>query len=140
MQRRSWIIAFHWATFLMLLAMIKGGSAASGLRWAFVAVAGIWCAMAIVKGLAGRPGPKLQGAMRTLYPWSHRGMYALLGLVAVLNLGALLNITPMVWAWNTLLLLLVTAIFHAIFHLWRHTSLNDGALRMMTPKMWHKYL
>ena len=140
MQRRGWVIAFHWATFLMLLAMIKGGSAAPGLRWAFVVVVGIWCGLALIKGLAGKPSQKLQGFMRAIYPWSHRAMYGLLGLAALLNFGALLSVAPMTWAWNALLVLLVTAIFHAIFHLWRHTSLNDGALRMMTPKNWHKFL
>ena len=140
MSRRSWIILFHWCIALLVLAMIKGGTSAPLIRWAFVLIGLTWVGLAVAKGLAGKPGPKLQGAMRTFHPWSHRAMYGLLGGTAVLNLGALINVTPTVWAWNALLVLLVASIFHAIFHLWRHTSLNDGALKLMTPKIWHKYL
>jgi len=32
------------------------------------------------------------------------------------------------------------AALHAVFHLWRHTTLADGALRRMTPEVLHKYL
>jgi len=29
---------------------------------------------------------------------------------------------------------------HAVFHLWRHRALRDGALRLITPKAMHKVL
>ena len=140
MRGRGLIIFLHWSVALLLLAMIKGGSAAPALRWTFVGLGALWVGRALVRGLAGRPGPKLQGPLRAAYPWLHRGMYALVGVAAMLNAGALLGLVPLTVAWNSLLVLLVASIFHAIFHLWRHTALNDGALRMMTPRIWHKYL
>ncbi len=139
-SRRALTITLHWALFLMLLAMIKGGTAAEPLRWAFVAGGGLWVGMAVLRGLLGRPGPKLTGLARSSFAPMHWAMYALLAAAVVLNATALLALTPQVWAWNSLLVLLVAATFHAIFHLWRHTALNDGALRMMTPKAMHKHL
>ncbi len=140
MTRRGLTILLHWGTLMLVLAMIKGGSAAPALRWTFVVFGAVWVGLALVKGLLGKPGPKLTGAARAAYPWMHRGMYAVLGIAVALNLGALLNLTTLDMAWNSLLVLLVASTFHAIFHLWRHTTLYDGALRMMTPRIWHKYL
>jgi cytochrome b561 len=140
MTRRRFTILLHWSVLLLILIMIKGGSDAPALRWAFVLMGGVWVAIALLRGLLGKPGPKLTGAFRTAYPWMHRGMYALIGLTVVLNFAALINIASRTAAWNSLLVLGVAAIFHSIFHLWRHTSLNDGALRLMTPKFMHKHL
>lgn len=124
----------------MVLAMIKGGSAATGLRWAFVVAGAIWIATLLRSGMLGKPGPKLTGLFRTAYPWMHYGMYALLGIAVIANGLDLVGRGTDAFAWNSLLVLFVASIFHSIFHLWRHTTLNDGALRMMTPKIWHKYL
>ncbi len=140
MTRRGLTIVLHWGLLFMILMMIKGGTAAPALRWAFVGAGGLWAGLAIGFGMLGKPGPKLQGSARVAFPWLHRAMYAGIAVAAGLNLGALLGVTPMIWAWNSLLVLFVAGIFHGIFHLWRHTTLNDGALRMMTPKIWHKHL
>ncbi len=32
------------------------------------------------------------------------------------------------------------ALFHAGFHIWRHIKLRDNALRIMAPKVFHRYL
>lgn len=130
----------HWAVLFMLLAMIKGGTAATGLRWAFVIAGAVWIGVMIKGGLLGKPGPKLTGVFRTAFPWMHYGMYGLLGIAVVINAIDLIGVDADTAAWNSLLVLLVASIFHSIFHLWRHTALYDGALRMMTPKIWHKYL
>ena len=45
-DRRGLVIALHWASAILLLAMVKGGSAAPGLRWAFVAIVAVWAGMA----------------------------------------------------------------------------------------------
>lgn len=140
MSRRTLIIALHWAVFLLVLAMIKGGSAAIWLRWTFVILGAVWVGMALVQGMLGKPGPKLTGLFRAAFPWMHRGMYALVGVAVLMNALALLGLAQGAVAWNALLVLFVASLFHAIFHLWRHTALNDGALKRMTPKIWHKYL
>ena len=38
---------------------------------------------------------------------------------------------------NAVILLIVT---HTLFHVWRHYWLKDNALRIMVPKVLHKYL
>jgi len=124
----------------MVLAMIKGGSAAAGLRWAFVIAGAVWIALLLKGGMLGKPGPKLTGLFRSAYPLMHYGMYALVGIAVIANAIDLLGYSVETAAWNSLLVLFVASIFHSIFHLWRHTTLNDGAIRMMTPKIWHKYL
>ena len=35
---------------------------------------------------------------------------------------------------------LVVIILHAGFHIWRHARLRDNALRIMFPKVMHRYL
>ena len=140
MTRRGVVMLLHWATLLMVLAMIKGGSAAVGLRWAFVIGGAVWIAMLLRGGMLGKPGPKLTGFFRQAYPAMHYGMYALICLAVIANAADLLGFGLNALAWNALLILFAASIFHALFHLWRHTALNDGALRMMIPKMWHKHL
>lgn len=140
MTRRGVIIALHWSVALMLLMMIKGGSAAPALRWSFVAAATGWVGIALVHGLSGRPGPKLSGAARAVYVPMHRALYALLTICAGLNAAELVGLITAGPAWTALMVLLVAATFHAIFHLWRHTTLYDGALRTMTPRALHRYL
>jgi cytochrome b561 len=140
LTRRRLTILLHWGVVFAVLAMIEGGTQTPALRWGFVGAALLWVSLAVIIGGQAKPGPKLRGRLRTAFPWMHRGMFALVGVAAVLNLCALLGWTPLVWAWNSLLVVLAAGTFHGIFHLWRHTSLNDGALRMITPKFWHKYL
>lgn len=140
MTRRSLTILLHWSLAILLLAMIKGGTAAVGVRWAYVILGGLWVGMAVANGVMARPGPKLTGAFRRGFHAAHVGIFALIAVTVVLNLGALLHLTPLVWAWNSLLVLFAATMLHAVFHLWRHTALMDGALRMITPRVLHKHL
>ena len=140
MTHRGTVILLHWLLAFLVLAMIKGGSAAEWLRWMFVGASVVWLGLTFAKGMLAKPGPKLPPLARQTFPWMHRAMYLLIAAAAILNALALFGIVPLVAAWNALLVLFVASIFHAIFHLWRHTTLIDGALRMMTPKIWHKYL
>lgn len=140
MTRRGLVIASHWLLFLLLLAMIKGGTSALWLRWTFVGIGAVWVAQAAIFGILARPGPKLQGPLRAAFPALHWGLYALVALSVALNAGALMGLVTLDAAWVSLLVLLAAGTFHAIFHLWRHTALNDGALRKITPKALHKIL
>lgn len=134
------MILLHWTVFMLLWIMVKGGEGAEGIRWAFVVAGAIWIGMTLARGMMARPGPKLQGAFRRWFRTMHAGVYALMAVAVVLNATALLDLTPLRWAWNSLLALLGVGTIHGIFHLWRHTALNDGALRMITPRFWHKHL
>ena len=40
-------------------------------------------------------------------------------------------------AFNTTILLIIV---HIVFHVWRHFRLRDNALRIMLPKILHRYL
>ncbi len=139
-MRRRAVIALHWSTVFLLLALIKGGTQDALWRGAFVLAGGGWLVLMAAGGPLGRPGPKLSGWAQALYHPAHLGIYALLAGAVGLNLAALLGYAPLEAAWTSLILLLCAATFHAIFHLWRHTTLNDGALRAMTPRIAHKYL
>ena len=112
----------------------------AGIRWAFVLAGGLWVGLALVKGLRARPGRKLQGPLRTAFRPVHWALYALLAATVALTLASLIGLAPTLWAWNALLVLLVAGTFHAILHLWRHTTLMDGALRTITPRAFHKHL
>ena len=140
MRRRTLVILCHWGLVLLLLAIIKGGAAAPGARWAFVGIGVLWLAGALVNGVLARPGPKLTGLFRRSFVALHVGLYLLIAVSVGLNLAGLWGLVPLGWAWNSLLVLLTAGIFHGIFHLWRHTALNDGALRMIFPRAWHKHL
>lgn len=140
LTRRRLIILLHWSVLMLVLAMIKGGSAAPVLRWVFVLAGGVWVGMAMMRGIRAKPSPKLSGILRSSFRAQHFAMYALVGIAVLINLGALLDLLPLVWGWNVLLVLLVAGTFHGIFHFWRHTALMDGALRMISPKALHKYL
>jgi cytochrome b561 len=125
---------------MLVLVMVKGGTSAEVIRWAFVIGGGFWVGMALVKGMMGKPGPKLTGTLRTAYPWMHRGMYAVLAATVVLNAAALVGSVPDHTGWTALLVLLAAGTFHGLFHFWRHNVLFDGALRIMTPRFMHKIL
>lgn len=139
MRRRATIL-LHWSVFMMLLAMVKGGSADVLLRAGFVGAGGVWLGMAALRGMLGRPGPKLTGALRAAYPWMHRGLYGCLALAVAANGAALAGLGGLDLAWNSLLVLLVAGTFHGLFHFWRHNVLYDNALRLMTPRFMHKIL
>lgn len=134
------MIALHWAVVLLILAMTEGGSGAPTLRWVFTGLAALWVAIMLAGGPLGRPGPKLAGTARAIYRPLHLALYALLGITATLNAAELLGLTRPGPAFTAVLILLVTGLLHGLFHLWRHTTLYDGALRVMTPRIFHKYL
>lgn len=140
MTRRSLTIILHWSILMLVLVMVKGGTSAPAVRWAFVIGGALWVGMALVKGMMCKPGPKLQGPLRTAYPWMHRGMYAVLAVSVALNAAALLGWMPHDTGWVALLVLLGAGALHGLFHFWRHNVLFDGALRIMTPRFMHKIL
>lgn len=140
MNRRSLVIALHWSVVLLVLMLVKGGSDLPALRWIFVGAAGLWVAMSLTGGMLGRPGPKLTGLARAAFRPMHLALYGLMGATTVLNAAPLLGTATVHSAWLSLLILVFAGTFHAIFHLWRHTALYDGALRLMMPRIWHKYL
>ena len=125
---------------MLVLIMVKGGTSAIYVRWAFVIGGAVWIGMTLVKGMMCKPGPKLGGKLRAAYPWMHRGMYALLAVTVALNAGALLGLFAHDTGWTALLVLLAAGTFHGLFHFWRHNVLFDGALRVMTPRFMHKIL
>ncbi|WP_333713455.1 hypothetical protein [Yoonia sp.] len=140
MTRRRLTIILHWSILMLTLMMVKGGTSAPALRWAFVIGGAVWIGMALTRGMMGKPGPKLTGSLRTAYPWMHRGMYAVLAVTVVLNGLALVGVLPHDTGWTALLVLLAAGALHGLFHFWRHNVLYDGALRVMMPRFMHKIL
>lgn len=129
----------------------------------FVTFALIWTGWTLRQGLLSRPGPKLRGWAR----WVHRPLHLtlvwglfgvafggfLLGLTASVQLkaGGFLPIAPPLGLltahhWVGLFhtyqfyALAGVVVFHAGFHIWRHIKLRDNALRIMAPKVFHRYL
>lgn len=125
---------------MLILAMVKGGTSAEWVRWAFVGCVTVWVAIALAKGLIGKAGPKLSPATRAAYPWIHRAIYVVLAVSAALNAGELLGWVEAGPAWTSLLVLLSIGAFHGLFQFWRHNALFDGALKLITPKFMHGVL
>lgn len=174
-RRRTALKWLHWLSAALILYFFlvepeenkadPGGALSlhSGIGLLLAVVAAVWLTMFLVKGLAGRPGPKLPGWAKRFHPLSHKalqiglpvmvGTGALAGLAAPFAIRAfgVLQINPAFGtkaihslaqdihavAFNALLVLIVV---HAVFHLWRHFLLKDNALRIMLPKALHKYL
>jgi len=140
-MRRRATITLHWLNVLLLLFVLGDGGQTAWLSLAYAACALAMCALALGFGLMNGPGPKLEGAFRLIHPWLHRGLYALLGWGAVALLAeTLARPLPGPGARTLLLALLAAALIHAVFHLWRHTALGDGALRRITPRAIHHVL
>jgi len=125
---------------MLILAMVKGGTSAEWVRWAFVACVAAWVVIALARGLIGKAGPKLGTRTRAAYPWMHRAIYVALTVSATLNAGELLDWISPGPAWTSLLVLLGIGAFHGLFQFWRHNALYDNALRLITPKFMHKVL
>ncbi|WP_299730233.1 hypothetical protein [uncultured Tateyamaria sp.] len=139
-MRRSATILLHWLSFVLLILLVAAGPL-PGLTWAFGLSGLAMCAVALVRGLMNGPGPKLEGTLRLAHPWMSRGMYAGLGLVAAVSLWSQIAETAPVSKLGAIYFYLMSAsALHAIFHLWRHTSLGDGALRRITPNVVHGIL
>ncbi|MEQ8901376.1 MAG: hypothetical protein RID11_12775 [Roseovarius sp.] len=140
-MRRRATITLHWLNLLLLLFVLGDGGVTTWLSLLYAASALTMCALALVFGLMSGPGPKLEGAVRALHPWLHRAIYALLGWGAVALLAeTLATPLPGPTARTLLLTLLATTALHAVFNLWRHTALGDGALRRITPRAIHHIL
>ncbi|MFL4472064.1 hypothetical protein ACERZ8_20080 [Tateyamaria armeniaca] len=136
MRRRATIL-LHWLTFVVLILLVAAGPLPA-LAWTFGLSGLAMCALALTNGLMNGPGPKLEGALRTAHPWLSRAMYAALGGVAALSIWGQVaqgpDLAPIYFY------LMSASALHAIFHLWRHTALGDGALRRITPKAVHGVL
>ncbi len=109
-------------------------------------VAAIWFALYALHGPLFKPGPKLERLARRVHRPAHHALYLSLPLLA----GAAV-VTPLAgigevpgWAVTAqdlvVKVMLFAVILHAIYHLWRHTALNDGALRKITPRAIHHLL
>ncbi|EAQ23527.1 hypothetical protein [Roseovarius sp. 217] len=140
-MRRRATITLHWLNLMLLLFVLGDGGATVWLSVAYSISALGMCALALAFGLLNGPGPKLDGAFRTLHPWLHRALYALLAWGALaLAAEALGQSLPGPEARKLLLALLAASALHATFNLWRHTALGDGALRRITPRAVHPIL
>ena len=129
----------------------------------FVSLALLWSVDYWRRGLASRPGPKLPPLARGIHYWLHRiiiwGVFLvafggfLIGLTATRQLwaGGIVPIAVPIKmpAANDIIgklhaiefyLLAAIILFHAGFHIWRHYALRDNALRIMFPKVFHRFL
>lgn len=136
----------------------------AGMGMLLAVVALIWTVMIWRGGLLGRPGPKLKGWLRP----AHRALHIALAIAlpaTVLSGGlaglasdypvtgfGIVPLNPAGWGDADLhgaaeelhelvfdlTILLVLA--HAGFHIWRHLRLRDNALRIMAPKLLHRWL
>ncbi len=135
----------------------------SVLGLCFVTLALFWTADHLRRGLAGRPGPKLPGWARRLHPILHKSLiWGLFG-VALTGFGLGLTSTVLLWAGDIVPIapplglprandivglvhsiefyaVVALVVFHAFFHVWRHFFLRDNALRIMAPKVLHRFL
>ena len=126
----------HWShSALMGLVLLAPSTPVLAL---YAAVALLWAGVFALKGPTHKPGPKLDHIARLTQIWSHRALYlltAIAGLCAAVQAAGL----------DTHLRQLVLALFaagalHAIFNLWRHTTLMDGALKLILPTAVHGIL
>ncbi len=135
----------------------------SNLALVFVSICLLWTADVMRRGLASRPGPKLQGWARLVHKPLHLTIVWGLFLVALggflLGLTSVVQIRAGLWlpfapamGWQRahdlvgtlhiyqFYLLGVVIAGHAAFHIWRHVRLRDNALRIMAPKALHRFL
>lgn len=158
---------FVWFLFADPEAIRRLGPAAfrfhSVMGLGFVTLALVWTAEYLRRGLAGRPGPKLPPWARRLHRVLHHaivwGLFGvaltgfLLGLTSsrLMLAGGFVPIAPPLGLpeWHDLAGRVHTAEFyllagivgvHAGFHVWRHLRLRDNALRIMAPKVLHRFL
>ncbi|MGC1502779.1 MAG: cytochrome B [Sulfitobacter sp.] len=141
----------------------KAFQAHSVLALFFVTLCLLWTADYLRRGLASRPGPKLAPWARTLHQLLHKsliwGLFGialtgfLLGLTSavLLKAGGFLPIAPpldlrqanhiigQIHIFEFYLVALIAGI-HALFHIWRQVHLRDNALRIMAPKVLHRFL
>ncbi len=127
-------------------------------------VALIWSIIYFRGGPLGRPGPKLPGWGKRAHRVVNTGLYWLVPLTVisgglaglssdypVLGFGVV-PLNPAGWGTAGLhdtmeeiheLVFNVTIaliLLHIVFHVWRHLGLKDNALRIMAPKVLHRWL
>jgi len=163
----SMIPLFAWFTLVQPRDVSRWGpdwvAFHSDMGLAFVSVALIWWALYMRHGLVSRPGPKLRGWARRLHPLLQKtliwGVFVValtgfgLGLTSavLLKAGGVVPIAPpldlpqandLVGVVHSVqfYMLAVLALGHAAFHIWRHVVLRDNALRIMAPKVLHRWL
>ncbi len=140
-MRRKATIALHWTNAALLLFLLAAGSEAVVLAWLYAASALGMVSLALIFGLMNGPGPKLEGAFRMAQPWMNRALYVLLAWSAIVVLSQAIGWPlPGPGPRTALLTVLAAAMIHAVFNLWRHTALCDGALRRITPRALHNIL
>ncbi len=137
--RRRLIMIMHWANALFVLLLWRGGEL-TWLNWAFAATGLTWCVLTLSGGLLGKPGPKLTGAARAVFWPMHYGLILLVGAASILIAGSELGMFEPGLGRRLVLVLMAAGTLHGVYHLWRHTALNDGAMRTMLPRAWHKHL
>lgn len=134
MSRRLATIGLHWSVLVLLMLLLASGVQNSVLAWCFALAGAGMVGLALFKGLMNGPGPKLQGGLRRAHPWMSRAMYAMLAYASISVILAALGVTlPGPDVRTVLIALFGTGLLHGVFHLWRTTALNDGALRRMLP-------
>jgi len=134
-MRRHVTITLHWLNLLLLLFVLGDAGATAWLSLVYATSALTMCGVALVLGLMNGPGPKLDGPVRAAHPWLHRGLYLLLAWGAMALVAETVGLPlPGPQARTLLLALLAAVALHAVFNLWRHTALGDGALRRITPR------
>ena len=159
---------FIWFLFMTPEVVLRLGGPTffqihSSIALIFVALCLFWMGDLVRRGLAGRPGPKLPPWARWLHRMLHLtlvwGLFGvaltgfLLGLTSpvLLKAGGFLPIAPplgLIRA-NEIIgtvhivefyTLAAIAVFHGGFHVWRHLRLKDNALRIMMPRLFHRWL
>ena len=141
-----------------------GGAAInSKIALVFVTLCLIWTADYLRRGLASRPGPKLPPKARRFHQILHKTI--IWGLFCVPVGGLLLGFTASRQLWGGGIVPLgvplsmpeanhiigkihiiqfytlgAIIVVHASFHIWRHVKLRDNALRIMAPKVLHRFL
>ena len=124
----------------------------------------VWSVIYFRNGPLGRPGPKLPGWGKRMHRIVNVGLYWLVP-ITVISGGAaglaseypvmgfgVIPLNPVGWgsvglhdvmeevheiAFNVTVLMIFV---HFGFHIWRHVRLKDNALRIMLPKVLHRYL
>lgn len=138
MTRRRLVIFAHWMTaFLLAVLLIEGPAAPVWLTSVFAGLTGLWFASYLAAlGPLGKPGPKLVGVLRPIHRVQHHALYLC---VAAAGIASVTVIESQVTG-RALTVLLFLGLLHGLFHLWRHTALFDGALRVILPKFMHGVL
>ncbi|KAE9627670.1 cytochrome b [Parasedimentitalea maritima] len=140
-----------------------GLSTHAGVGLILSVIVALWLAFYLTKGLMGRPGPKLPSWAKGFHHLSHKTLQygvavvvasgAVAGLVAPFAIRAF-GTVPINPAFGSKWLhelaeelheivfdgLIIVILAHAAFHIWRHYWLKDNALRIMVPRVLHKYL